>query len=123
VALAAILAMHTPILILDEPTTGQDAANIERIARIVQTLRERGQTVIAITHDIDFCAENFDRIIALSQGRILLDGPASRVLAHPDVLATTYVELPQLARLSHRLGLPAPARTVDEFLKLYREQK
>ena len=56
VALASILSMDTPIVILDEPTTGQDAVSIERIAHIVKTLRERGKTVIAITHDIDFGA-------------------------------------------------------------------
>jgi energy-coupling factor transport system ATP-binding protein len=117
VALASVLSMDTDVVILDEPTTGQDAVNIARIAHVIKTLRERGRTVITITHDIDFCAENFERVIALSQGRILLDGPARDVLGQEEVLATTYVDPPQLTRLGKRLGLKETVRNQDEFLK------
>ena len=74
VAMASILSMDTPIIVLDEPTTGQDAVTVDQMASIVKTLRDRGKTVVTITHDIDFGAENFDRLIALGQGQILLDG-------------------------------------------------
>lgn len=121
VALASVISMDTPIVIFDEPTTGQDAANIVRIANVVRVLRERGKTVITITHDIDFCAENFDRIIALAQGRVLLDGPADDVLAEDELLATTYVDPPQLTRLGKRLGLPVTVRSEEQFLTAYRE--
>jgi energy-coupling factor transport system ATP-binding protein len=116
VALASVIAMDTDIVIFDEPTTGQDAVNIARIASVIKTLRERGKTVITITHDIDFCAENFERVIALSQGRILLDGPARDVLGQEEVLATTYVDPPQLTRLGKRLGLKETVRNQEEFL-------
>jgi energy-coupling factor transport system ATP-binding protein len=116
VALASVIAMDTDIIIFDEPTTGQDAVNIARIASVIKTLRERGRTVITITHDIDFCAENFERVIALSQGQILLDGPARDVLGQEDVLATTYVDPPQLTRLGKRLGLKETVRNQEEFL-------
>lgn len=105
VALASILSMDTPIVVLDEPTTGQDRASVARIAHVVASLRERGKTVIAITHDIDFCAENFARVIALAQGNVLLDGPAAEVLGQEDILAKTYVDPPQLTRLGKRLGI------------------
>jgi energy-coupling factor transport system ATP-binding protein len=121
VALASIISMDTPIVVFDEPTTGQDAANIARIANVVRVLRERGKTVITITHDIDFCAENFDRIIALAQGRVLLDGPADDVLAEDELLATTYVDPPQLTRLGKRLGLLVTVRSEEQFLTAYRE--
>lgn len=116
VALASVLSMDTDIVILDEPTTGQDAMNIARIAGVIQTLRERGRTVIAITHDIDFCAENFERVIAMSQGRILLDGTANQVLGQEEILATTYVDPPQLTRLGKRLGFKDTVRNQEEFL-------
>lgn len=115
-AIASIIAMDTPIVILDEPTTGQDAANIARIANVIKTLRERGRTVITITHDIDFCAENFERVIAMSQGQVLLDGRANDVLGQEEVLATTYVDPPQLTRLGKRLGFKETVRNQDEFL-------
>jgi len=116
VALASIIAMNTDIVIFDEPTTGQDAVNVRRIANVIKILRERGRTVITITHDIDFCAENFDRVIALSQGKILLDGKASEVLGQEEILATTYVDPPQLTRLGKRLGLKETVRNQEEFL-------
>lgn len=80
------IAIDTPIVLLDEPTTGQDAVNAARIAHIVRTLREQGKTVIAISHDIDSCAENFNRIVAMGDGAILLDGPPRDVLVQEATL-------------------------------------
>ncbi len=116
VALASIISMDTACVILDEPTTGQDAANIDRIARVVGELHKRGKTVITITHDIDFCAENFERVIALSKGQVLLDGPAGNVLGKEEILAQTYVDPPQLTRLGRRLGIKKTVRNQEEFL-------
>jgi len=116
VALASVIAMDTDVVIFDEPTTGQDAANIARIANVIKTLRERGKTVITITHDIDFCAENFERVITMSQGQVLLDGKANDVLGQAEILATTYVEPPQLTRLGKRLGFKETVRNEQEFL-------
>ena len=117
VALASIISMDTDIVIFDEPTTGQDAVNVGRIAHVIAELSRRGKTVITITHDIDFCAENFERVIAMSQGRVLLDGKANEVLGQEEILATTYVDPPQLTRLGKRLGLKNTVRNQEEFLE------
>ena len=119
VALASIISMDTDIVIFDEPTTGQDAMNVARIANVIKALRERGKTVVTITHDIDFCAENFERVIALSQGKILLDGKANEVLGQEEILATTYVDPPQLTRLGKRLGFKETVKNEGEFLLAY----
>jgi energy-coupling factor transport system ATP-binding protein len=116
VALASIISMGTDILIFDEPTTGQDAANVARIAHVIAELRRRGKTMITITHDIDFCAENFERVIAMAQGKILLDGKANEVLGREQILATTYVDPPQLTRLGKRLGFQNTVVDQEEFL-------
>jgi energy-coupling factor transport system ATP-binding protein len=116
VALASVIAMDTPIVIFDEPTTGQDAMNITRIAHVIRALRERGKTVITITHDIDFCAENFERVIAMAQGKVLLDGKTNEVLQQDEILATTYVDPPQLTRLGKKLGFKNTVRNQEEFL-------
>lgn len=116
VAIASVIAMDTPVVIFDEPTTGQDAVNVARIAQAISELRRRGKTVIAITHDIDFCAENFERVIVMSQGKVLLDGRANDVLGEEEILASTYVEPPQLTRLGKRLGLNETVRNEDQFL-------
>ena len=116
VAIASIISMDTNIVIFDEPTTGQDAVNVARIANVIAELQKRGKTVITITHDIDFCAENFERVIAMSQGQILLDGKANAVLGQEEILATTYVDPPQLTRLGKRLGFQQTVRDQEEFL-------
>jgi len=121
VALASIIAMDTPIIVFDEPTTGQDAANIARMADAITALRERGKTLITITHDIDFCAENFERVIALAKGEVLLDGPINKVLGQEEILAQTYVDPPQLTRLGLRLGFPETVRNQEEFLNAYKK--
>ena len=117
VALASIIAMDTSIVIFDEPTTGQDAVNVARIANVIAELRKEGKTVITITHDIDFCAENFERVVALSKGQVLLDGPAREIFGQEEILAQTYVDPPQLTRLGKRLGFKETVRNQEEFLK------
>jgi len=116
VAIASVIAMDTPIVIFDEPTTGQDAATIGRIVNVIKVLRERGKTVITITHDIDFCAENFTRVVAMAKGNVILDGYANDILGQTEVLATTYVDPPQLTRLGKRLGFEQTVRNEVEFL-------
>ena len=116
VAVASVISMDTDIVIFDEPTTGQDAVSIARIANVIAELRKRGKTVITITHDIDFCAENFEWVIAMSQGKILLDGKANDVLGQEDILARTYVDPPQLTRLGKRLNFKRTVRNETEFL-------
>jgi energy-coupling factor transport system ATP-binding protein len=122
VAIAAIMAMDTPIVVLDEPTTGQDYRNLQELATVIQFLREQGKTVIAISHDIDFVAENFPRIVVMGQGQILLDGRAGEVFAQEEVLSSTYVQPPQLARLGTRLELSEIVYTVEGFLNAYRHK-
>jgi len=106
-ALASILAMETPVVVLDEPTTGQDARGIERVRAIVAELAPAGRTVIAISHDMRFVAETFERVIVMRDGRIVLDGSPADVFAQPawPTLASTYLEPPFAARVGARLGL------------------
>lgn len=122
-ALASVLAMDTPVLILDEPTTGVDDLGTRLIGGLVDDLHRGGKTLIVITHDIDFCAEHFERAVIMAQGRILLDGPARSVLAQEDILARTYVEPPQLMRLAKRLEFEFMPLNVEEFVDYIAEKK
>ncbi|MCX8062446.1 MAG: energy-coupling factor ABC transporter ATP-binding protein [Anaerolineales bacterium] len=122
VAIASILAMDTPILVFDEPTTGQDAASVAHLAMIIAELKRRGKTVVTITHDIDFCAENFARVIVMGGGQVLLDGHTRTVLGQTEILAQTYVDPPQITRLGLRLGLAEVVCTPQEFLDAFEKQ-
>ena len=106
-ALASILAMETPIVVLDEPTTGQDARGSERVARVVADLSAAGRTVIAISHDMRFVAETFERVVVMRVGRIVLDGTPDEVFAEANwpTLASTYLEPPLASRVGARSGL------------------
>jgi len=116
VALAATLAMNTPVVVIDEPTIGQDANGIQLLGDIIAQLGRDGRTIIAISHHIDFCAENFDRIVVMSNGQILADGSAQTVLNQPSLLARANVEPPQVARLAAALGLPGEILDRASFL-------
>jgi energy-coupling factor transport system ATP-binding protein len=113
-ALASILAMETPIVILDEPTTGQDARGMNRVQSIVAELSAAGRTVIAVSHDMRFVAESFERVVVMREGRIVLDGMPSEAFAEAawPTLASTYLEPPLAALVGARLGLGA---TPTEF--------
>jgi energy-coupling factor transport system ATP-binding protein len=120
-ALASVLAMQTPVVVLDEPTTGQDARGVERVAQIVADLSAAGRTVIAISHDMRFVAEHFERIVVMRAGRIILDGTPDAVFAEASwpALASTYLEPPYAARVGARLGLgstPTDASVVHALL-------
>ncbi|MBY6061804.1 energy-coupling factor ABC transporter ATP-binding protein [Microbacterium esteraromaticum] len=116
VALAGVLAMDTPVVVLDEPTTGQDARGVEMIAEIVHRTAEEGRTVIAITHDMDFCVENFDRVIVMTQGEVRGDGSPGTVFGMTDVISAAAVEPPQLMRVATQLGWATRPRDVEEFV-------
>ncbi len=117
-AIASVLAMRTPIVVLDEPTTGQDLRGVARVRAIVAALASEGRTVIAISHDMRFVAETFRRVVVMRAGRIVLDGTPAAVFAAGNwpVLAETYLEPPLAARVGARLGVgstPTEASLVE----------
>jgi energy-coupling factor transport system ATP-binding protein len=117
-ALASVYAMDTPVVVLDEPTTGQDARGVRRVADVIATLLAAGRTVIAVSHDMRFVVETFARVVVMRRGRIVLDGPVADAFAEPawPMLASTSIEPPLAARLGARLGLgstPTEGRLVE----------
>jgi energy-coupling factor transport system ATP-binding protein len=110
-ALASVLAMRTPVLVLDEPTTGQDARGVERVQSVVEAVSARGSTVIAISHDMRFVAETFDRVVVMREGRIVGDGSPAEVFASAawETLRSTYLEPPLAAWVGDRMGLGSTA--------------
>jgi len=121
-ALASIMAMGTPVIVMDEPTTGQDARGIERVQAIVASLASTGRTVVAISHDMRFVAESFERVVVMRAGRVVLDGASGDVFAESawPTLASTYLEPPLAARVGARLGLgstPTDASLVEALVE------
>ena len=71
VAIAAVLAMRTPVVVLDEPTTGQDRAGRERLVGMMGRLRAAGRTVVVVSHDRDFVRATCERAVRLVAGRLI----------------------------------------------------
>ncbi|MGZ3586193.1 MAG: energy-coupling factor ABC transporter ATP-binding protein [Candidatus Limnocylindrales bacterium] len=122
-ALASILAMRTPAVVLDEPTTGQDARGVARVRAIVASLAAEGRTIIAISHDMRFVAETFHRLVVLRAGRVVLDGSPAEVFAASNwaTLASTYLEPPLSARVGAQLGLGSTPTEGDLIAALRRK--
>ncbi len=111
--------MDTPVVILDEPTTGQDQRGVRQIAGLVRHLQGSGRMVIAITHDMGLVADAFERTVVMAHGRVLLDGDTRSVFAQPATFCEARVEPPVVIRLAQRLGLPGTPLNVGEFCALH----
>jgi energy-coupling factor transport system ATP-binding protein len=119
VAIAAVATMQTPILVLDEPTTGQDGRTTDVIGGWIERLAAAGRTVIFATHDMELLARVAGRVLLLAHGRVIADGPTRTVLGDASVLESAGVVAPFATRASRRLWPSAavgPAVTLQELV-------
>jgi energy-coupling factor transport system ATP-binding protein len=117
---AAVLAMGPEVLILDEPTTGQDYAGRYEIAELGKQLNQNGKTIIMITHDMELVAKYATRTIVFGKGEILLDDLTHNVFAKPEVLASTYLKPTQITMLAQRLDKYGLNRGILTLEDMYR---
>jgi energy-coupling factor transporter ATP-binding protein EcfA2 len=114
-AIAAIIVMRPQILIVDEPTTGQDMARSREIMDLLARLnRDHGMTILTITHVMELVAEYARWVIVMHDGRVLLDGPPRQVFSRAEELRITAISPPPVARLGLALGLHPLPITVPE---------
>ncbi len=111
---ALVLAWDPEILILDEPTVGQDSEQKERLAQTIRLLLTEDKTVIVVTHDVEFIWPLQPRVILMSEGRIVADGSAKDVLGDPSKTVGVNVVPPQLVELSQHLGVVARPSDIFE---------
>ena len=104
VAIASVVAMDTDVIILDEPTIAQDYLGRKRIGEMIKALAAAGKLVIAILHDMDFVAENFERVIVMAHGRVLGDGEALHVYSKEDILQEARLQKPYMMQLCDLLN-------------------
>jgi energy-coupling factor transport system ATP-binding protein len=125
VALASVLAWDPKIVILDEPTIGQDSQQKERLRQFIVQLNRQGKTVIIVTHDIEFVAECQPRIVLMAQGKILGEGEAKKILTDHDLVSKASVILPEIAQIFLALedqGFPGDVIDVYEAGKILLER-
>ena len=112
---ALVLAWDPDILILDEPTVGQDSEQKENLVQIVKLLLSQKKTVILVTHDIEFVWPLQPRVILMSNGEIVADGDCQGTLSDESLMSRGSVLPPQLVEFSKLMGwsLPLPANTFE----------
>lgn len=125
-ALASIVVTAPPVVVLDEPTTGLDYRECAKVMGIVGRLNREGATVVMVCHDMEVVADFARRVVVMSAGEVVDDGPTFEVLRRPETLARASLVPPQAVGVSMELvrrhpelaGTPvARANTVDELVE------
>jgi len=121
-AVASILSMEPDIIVLDEPTTGQDRGHLNKFLARMKMLNEAGKTIILISHDMGVVAEYASRTIVMKDGGILMDAGTREVFSRPDILKGASIEPHLLARACNDVregGRDIPVLLTVEELERY----
>lgn len=118
VTIASILILGPEILVLDEPTAGQDQRNYTEIMEFLNSLQEKGHTIVMITHDMQLMLDYSDRALVVSDGQILADLSPAELFTHPDILQEANLKETSIFALANRLGMDPLALT-----QFYMQQK
>jgi energy-coupling factor transport system ATP-binding protein len=105
ITIAAVIAMNTEVILLDEPTAGQDLIGTQRLQAIIKTLLAQGKTLITISHDMEFVAENFTRLILIADKHIVEDGKPETIFWNFEALKKTQLMQPYVSRICHNLNI------------------
>lgn len=116
VALASVLAWNPKILMLDEPTIGQDHRQKEKLLQFTLQMKAQRKTIIIVTHDVEFVAECSPRIVLMREGRIVADGEARKVLTNPEILTKASIVPPQITQTFLQLSdFKLPKEIIDVY--------
>lgn len=121
VTIASVLVMGPELIILDEPTAGQDFRHYTEIMEFLRGLNERGVTVVMITHDMHLMLEYTPRAIAFSDGRLIADTSAAGVLCDPELVRRAALKETSLFTLAGLCCIEAPVSFVERFIESDRE--
>lgn len=103
VAMASIYAMNPAVIVLDEPTTGQDHPGTQVVHDLIDRLREQGVTIVVVSHSMPLIAESTDRVVVLWEGALIGDGPPADIFYDDTLLEKTHLQAPQITQLSKKL--------------------
>jgi len=115
VALASVLAWDPQILIMDEPTIGQDHEQKEKLRQFIIQLQAQEKTVVIVTHDVEFVAECNPRVVLMKEGKIVADGQGKDILTNLEALAQSSIVLPQIAQIFTQLTSLGFSRNVIDI--------
>lgn len=119
-AVAGVLALEPEILVLDEPTTGQDWPGSVAVMDLARRLNEAGRTILMITHDMAVAARYARRAVVFDEGRLIADGDMTSLFADQELLERAGLRAPQVSLLARRLGMPT-VTTVEDFVAAWED--
>ena len=130
-ATASILCRDPDVLVFDEPTLGQDAKEINFFLGLIKSELERGKTIIMVTHNIEFTVEHVPRIILMSGGQIIADGPTQSIFTNEFLISKSSLIMPQIYLFKkelRKIGITIPKEVIREseiidFLDNYLDSK
>lgn len=123
VTIASILAMNPKMLILDEPTAGQDYHHYTEIMEFLKSLNEQGVTIVMITHDMHLMLEYTPHVIVISNGTKIADSTAVDVLTNKEIVDKASLKLTSLYELALAIGIEKPDEFVENFISFERKEK
>lgn len=121
VTIASILVLEPEIIILDEPTAGQDFRHYTEIMDFLKSLNQRGITIVLITHDMHLMLEYTPRAVVFHDGRVICDTSAAQVLNSPDIVAKAHLKETSLYHLALGCGIDAPEEFTRRFIAADKE--
>lgn len=123
VTIASILVLEPEILILDEPTAGQDLRHYTEIMEFLVELNRQGMTILMVTHDMHIMLEYTPRAIVITDGQIIADDSAAAVLTNRELIKQANLKETSLFELAERIGMEDPKEFVERFIVFDREER
>jgi energy-coupling factor transporter ATP-binding protein EcfA2 len=120
VAIASVYAMGPQLMILDEPTTGQDYRSKQILSQAIYEVHQSGRSIVFVSHDMDFVAEHADRAVVMSRAKIIFDGQLRDLFVRKDVLTEARLRPPQITELGQclpDLGIRPDALSIPEMIE------
>lgn len=119
-SIACALAAKPKILILDEPTSGQDCRERTMLLRLIRKLNAQGLGIIMVTHDMDILAEHADKVIVINQGELAFDGTPLDLFSQKELTLKLGLELPEAVCISQELGLDICLTPMEIYAHLHK---
>lgn len=123
VTIASILVLEPELLILDEPTAGQDFRHYTEMMEFIEMLNQQGKTIIMITHDMHLMLEYSDRSLVILDGEVLLDADPYEVLTNKEIVRLASLKETSLFTLAKKFELPEPIVFTEKFILQDREER
>lgn len=122
VTIASILVVEPQYIILDEPTAGQDLNGTKVLIELLDYLRRKNTGVITITHDMEFVADHFKRVIAMANKHVIADGTAKDIFSNDAVIAESKIKLTEMGMIANDLGLGKDILSPQELVDVVKDR-